>query len=228
MQNRHAKMMADFPSAFKSRPLFYNSAITQPLVCARIEVEIGSHLTKWFLFNHTTLFSTRGLEKSLCNFTGTIVVQCENPVFGQIRSLYAEDNCFVWDQICEPKRLSRQAQETGNRFGLPSNTQPLFGVDQSPTRVPQDSLLQEWGKWTICTSKLQHRRPGHSADLQSPRRLLHAVRFTVSAHVWVTQPQSCCGQKPHMDWSCDFHLFVEGLYETEGTSCMNIKEQAEK
>ncbi len=25
--------------------LFYNSAITQPLVCARIEVEIGSHLT---------------------------------------------------------------------------------------------------------------------------------------------------------------------------------------
>ncbi len=29
----------------------------------------------------TTPFSTKGLEKSLCDFTGTIFVQCENPVF---------------------------------------------------------------------------------------------------------------------------------------------------
>ncbi len=28
-------------------------------------------LQKWFLFNHTTLFSTKGLEKSLYDFTGT-------------------------------------------------------------------------------------------------------------------------------------------------------------
>ena len=43
-------------------------------------VEMGSHPTKRFLFNHTTPFSTKGLEKSLCDFTGTIFVQCENPV----------------------------------------------------------------------------------------------------------------------------------------------------
>ncbi len=43
-------------------------------------VEMGSHPTKRFLFNHTTPFLTKGLEKSLCDFTGTIFVQCENPV----------------------------------------------------------------------------------------------------------------------------------------------------
>ncbi len=58
---------------------FYHSAITQPVVCACIMVEMGSHLPKGFLFNHTTPFSTKGLEKSLCDFTGTIFVQCEKP-----------------------------------------------------------------------------------------------------------------------------------------------------
>ncbi len=59
---------------------FCNSAITKPLVCARIVVEMGSHPTRRFLFNHTIPFLTKGLEKSLCNFTGTIFVQCENPI----------------------------------------------------------------------------------------------------------------------------------------------------
>ncbi len=56
---------------------FYNS---KHVVRARIVVEMGSHPTKGFLFNHSTPFSTKGLEKSLCDFTGTIFVQCENPV----------------------------------------------------------------------------------------------------------------------------------------------------
>ena len=43
-------------------------------------VEMGSHPTKRFLFNHTTPFSTKGLKKSLRDFTGTIFVSCENPV----------------------------------------------------------------------------------------------------------------------------------------------------
>ncbi len=59
---------------------FYHSAISEHVVRARIMVEIGSHPTKRFLFNHTTPFSTKGLEKSLCDFAGTIFVQCENPV----------------------------------------------------------------------------------------------------------------------------------------------------
>ncbi len=58
----------------------FSSAITKPDICARIVVEMGSHLTKGFLFNHTTPFSTKGLEKSLCDFTRTIFVQSENPV----------------------------------------------------------------------------------------------------------------------------------------------------
>ncbi len=49
----------------------------------RSHVLVGSHLQKWFLlflFNHTTPFSTKGLDKSLFDFTGTIIAQCENPV----------------------------------------------------------------------------------------------------------------------------------------------------
>ena len=42
---------------------FYNSVITNPVVCACIVIEMGSHHQKWFLFHHTTLFSTKGLEK---------------------------------------------------------------------------------------------------------------------------------------------------------------------
>ncbi len=46
---------------------FYNSAISKHVVRARIVVEMGSHPTKRFLFSHTTPFSTKGLEKSLCD-----------------------------------------------------------------------------------------------------------------------------------------------------------------
>ncbi len=59
---------------------FYNSAISKHVIRARIMVEMGSHPTKRFLFNHTTPFSAKGLEKSLCDFTGSIFVQCENSV----------------------------------------------------------------------------------------------------------------------------------------------------
>ena len=57
------------------------SAIKKPGVGARIVVEMGSHIPKGFLFNDTTLFSTstKGMEKSLRDFTGNHF--CENPVF---------------------------------------------------------------------------------------------------------------------------------------------------
>ena len=55
----------------KLESVFYNSAISKHVVRARIVVEMGSHPTKRFLFNHTTPFLTKGLEKSLCDFTGT-------------------------------------------------------------------------------------------------------------------------------------------------------------
>ncbi len=35
-------------------------------------------LQKWFLFNHTTPFLTKGLEKSLCSFTGTTLPNMRN------------------------------------------------------------------------------------------------------------------------------------------------------
>ncbi len=51
------------------------------LSSALASLEIGSHLAKGihvqFLFSHTTCFLTKGLEKSFCDFTGTILVLCE-------------------------------------------------------------------------------------------------------------------------------------------------------
>ncbi len=66
--------------------MFYCSAISKHVVRAGIVVEMGSHPRKRFLFNPRTPFSTKGLEKSLCDFTGTIFVQCENPVFFTVLS----------------------------------------------------------------------------------------------------------------------------------------------
>ncbi len=64
---------------------FCNSATTNH-VCARIIVKMDSHLArKQFLFNHTNLFSTKGLKKSLHDFPGTILVLCENPVICVVR-----------------------------------------------------------------------------------------------------------------------------------------------
>ncbi len=44
---------------------FYNSAVTKRVMCPRIMVKMGSHLTK---------------KVSLCDFTGNVFVQCENLV----------------------------------------------------------------------------------------------------------------------------------------------------
>ncbi len=66
---------------------FYHSAISKHVVRARIVVEMGSYPTKRFLFNHTTFFSKKGLEKSLCDFTRTVFVQCENPVVSERASV---------------------------------------------------------------------------------------------------------------------------------------------
>ncbi len=45
-----------------------------------IVLEVSSHTGKQFLFNHTTLFSTKGLrQKSLCYFTTTTCPACVNP-----------------------------------------------------------------------------------------------------------------------------------------------------
>ncbi len=61
--------------------LFLQLCDLKLVICARIVAEIGSHPTKRVLFNHTTPFSTKGLEKSQRELTGTIFVQCENPVY---------------------------------------------------------------------------------------------------------------------------------------------------
>ncbi len=56
--------------------VFCNSAITKPVVCACIVIEMGSHLTKWV---PVRLISQPKVSE-LCGFTGTIFVQYENPV----------------------------------------------------------------------------------------------------------------------------------------------------
>ncbi len=57
---------------------FYHAAVTKPLVCDPLGVGIHP-LQKRFLFNHTTLFLTKGLENSLYDFTGTIFAAWVNP-----------------------------------------------------------------------------------------------------------------------------------------------------
>ncbi len=50
-------------------------------MCARVVIEMGSHLIEMVpAQSHNSFLSTKGLEKSLCDFTGTIFVQCGNPV----------------------------------------------------------------------------------------------------------------------------------------------------
>ncbi len=49
------------------------------LSCNLIVVEVSSHTEKRFLFNHTTLFSTKCLQKSLYDFTGTTFSARVNP-----------------------------------------------------------------------------------------------------------------------------------------------------
>ncbi len=57
------------------------STVTEPLAGGRIVGEMGSHtVQKRFLFNHTTPFASKGLEKSLCDWRGTMLAQCEIPV----------------------------------------------------------------------------------------------------------------------------------------------------
>ncbi len=75
---------------------FYNSAISKHVVRPRIVVEMGSRPTKMVLFNHTTPFSTKGLEKSLCDFTGTVFVQCENPVLVSGCCVSQKHGCQVY------------------------------------------------------------------------------------------------------------------------------------
>ena len=63
-------------------PRDLNSAITKLIVCTRMVVEVGCHLTKMVPFQSIqNFFLTKGFDKSSCDFTRTIFVQCENPVF---------------------------------------------------------------------------------------------------------------------------------------------------
>ena len=60
------------------------AAVTEPLVRDLIVVEESSPTAKKsFLFNHTTLFSTKGLEESLHYFTIAIFVAWVNPDFAR-------------------------------------------------------------------------------------------------------------------------------------------------
>ncbi len=105
---------------------FYNSGIAELVVCVHVMEEVGSHLKKWFLFNYTTLFLTKGLETSLCGFTGTILyrwqlnlqVQFDGSFaalnlarqFGEFRSKRAHRQRWTWKESVErgSLRLSQQ------------------------------------------------------------------------------------------------------------------------
>ncbi len=99
----------------------FNSAITKPVECARNVVEMGSHPTKRFLFNHTTPFSTKGLEKSLCDSTGTIFVQCENHVFIH-QTGHTEQTHKLGLRTQEPHILPSATHQTKHNLSCLNNT----------------------------------------------------------------------------------------------------------
>ncbi len=50
-------------------------------------------------FNHTTAFSTKCLEKSLCNFTGTIFLQSENHVVSYCAETFECDTSVSYGML---------------------------------------------------------------------------------------------------------------------------------
>ncbi len=52
--------------------------VTKPLVHDLIVEEVSSHTARMVPVHSTTLFSIKGLEKSLHDFTGTIFAACVN------------------------------------------------------------------------------------------------------------------------------------------------------
>ncbi len=80
-----------------------NSTVTEPVLCARIAVEVGSHVMK-ILFNHIILNKTKGLEKSFVRF------RCENAVRSTALS-YSGPHC-----VCRASTLV--AWRTGHRVTM--------------------------------------------------------------------------------------------------------------
>ncbi len=105
-------------------------------------VEMGSHPTKRFLFNHTTPFSTKGLEKSLCDFTETILVQCENPV--RFSSRGSGRSCFTLRVGAEGTGLWHRGTALRQHGPVPRRTSPSTTAGAEPgsaERTQPDPIL---------------------------------------------------------------------------------------
>ncbi len=64
----------------ESRGVITTTLRSQNLVCARIVVEIGSKLTKSAPVQSHNSFLDQRSRKVIVDFTGTVFVQCANPV----------------------------------------------------------------------------------------------------------------------------------------------------
>lgn len=76
---------------------FFNSAVTKSVVCARTVVEMGHHLTKCFLLNHTTYLSTKTSRKV-----------AQGPFLRSVRTLSSDTNVTIcWNASSAARFSSR-------------------------------------------------------------------------------------------------------------------------
>ncbi len=124
-----------------------------------------------FLFNHTTPFLTEGLEKSLCDFTGTIFVQCENPVSTEalLSSRCDTDQCLRTQHFQD--RLNRRSDPTHRshiRVRRATN-----GTEPSTQRFPQ--LRRRRGSKSLPQQRMSgsvQLRRSHTGEVQQIRPVL--------------------------------------------------------
>ncbi len=182
-------------------------------LCGLLCINVPSHKNglspkqKGFLWNHTTLFSTKSLEKSLCDFTGTIFVQCGNPVL-----VHPGHFCHWWKNLnvlhsCLQNRVSKRiadrvvihARHTHKNVQVDtvSRTKRRWS-ENAPRALPltMKDLCSMWwwrplaGKWRITTEVGKNWEIGNIR--QQKKNIAHATHFKQAQkwekfkHFWET------------------------------------------
>ncbi len=168
--------------------------ITQHVVRAHVVVELGFH-QKVFLFNLTTPFSTKGLEKSLCDFTATIFAQCENPIFVKVPGLFlllVHGACYREDETSALRnsRANACVTEPSNLPNVSVTEAEELSLMQLSKTVPCKNLISAlvssflFDFWSL---KPQTRETtlggwaeGHFAGVTRPRHFLISLMTGVS------------------------------------------------
>ncbi len=146
---------------------------------------------KGFLVNHKTPFLTKGLEKSLCDFTGTIYVLCENPV-----RVHCQDILALRDN-------TRHPDKGRVRFVNQKETEPENSLHLLVGNMPEPIKRQDFLVLVPSGSQIEHGRRDDTivafdgramALMQTASHVLHAARDArrVASVVQVKHGRECC------------------------------------